>query len=83
MNQDEFLIDIPLKSLGEFTLCPGETVEFFLSMTNEPGINSIPGDSVLYRVLLVSDEVFDPFRDPIVARSDNDSIADPFDLLNR
>ena len=83
MNQDEILIDLPIKSLGEFTLCPGETVEFFGSMTNEPGINSVPGDSVIFRLVLVSDEVFDPFRDPVVARADNDSNADPFDLLMR
>ena len=85
MNQDEILIDIPIKSLGEFILCPGETVEFFISMTNEPGINSVPGDSVVFRLVLVSDEAFenDPFREPIVARADNDSISNPLDLLMR
>ena len=83
MNQDEILIDLPIKNLGEFTLCPGETVEFFTRMTNEPGMNSVPGDSAVFRLVLVSDEVFDPFNNPIVARADNDSISDPLDLLIR
>lgn len=50
------MIDSFIRSLGKFTLCPGETVEFFISMTNLPGINSVPGDSVIFRLVLVGDE---------------------------
>ena len=54
-------------------------------MTNEPGINSVPGDSVVFRLVLVSDEVFenDPFRNPVVARADIDRYTDPLDLPMR